>query len=261
VNRGSDVHGFYTFDIVKWKIIILTIFIAALVLMGCKDDPDYRKIVDIIDNEVVSKLQYDQESVDNNIELSYEESLKSGLGICVNYAMLVYNVLNAAGYNVEIWVSVVGKHAWNRVVTQNGKILHIDAARYDNNGYDLRYIAYDDMHSGLHDAHAIPYDVMNYQNMGRAYSTRQDYETAIEYFKKAIELKPDYAKAYYNMAGAYGNNRNYDKAIEYFEKTVELRPDYADAYYYIGYAYELKGNTAKEAEYKQKAQQMGYTRP
>jgi len=247
----------YIFDIMK---VILAI-VAALAIAGCTNDVDYQKIVNIIENEVVSKLQYDQESVDNNIELSYEESLESGLGICVNYAMLTYNALSAAGYNVEIWVSVAGKHAWNRVVMPSGKILHIDATRYDNNGYDLRYIAYENMHSGLHDAHAISYDVMNYQNMGRAHSTKRDYEAAIEYFKKAIELKPDYAKAYYNMAGAYGNNQDYDKAIEYFEKTIELRPDYADAYYYIGYAYELKGDTAKEAEYKQKAERMGYNYP
>ncbi|MDR1006200.1 MAG: tetratricopeptide repeat protein [Bacteroidales bacterium] len=63
-------------------------------------------------------------------------------------------------------------------------------------------------------------------------------DTAIEYFKKAIELKPDYAEAYANMGIAYGYwKEEYEKAIECYNKAIELKPDYAEAYVNMGRAY------------------------
>ena len=39
--------------------------------------------------------------------------------------------------------------------------------------------------------------------------------------------------------------KEYDKAIEYFDKVLELNPGSADAYYYIGEVYEAKGELQK----------------
>ncbi|MDR1006833.1 MAG: tetratricopeptide repeat protein [Bacteroidales bacterium] len=71
-----------------------------------------------------------------------------------------------------------------------------------------------------------------YNGMGNAYSDwNGNYKNAIECYKKAIELNPDYADAYYNMGNAYGAwNGQYEKAIECYEKAIELDPDYAEAY-------------------------------
>ena len=80
-----------------------------------------------------------------------------------------------------------------------------------------------------------------------------EYDNAILYYQKAIEINPDYAFAYINMGLAYGNKSNYDKAIECYQKAIEINPEYAEAYYKMGVAYVDKGNYDKAIECFQKA--------
>jgi tetratricopeptide (TPR) repeat protein len=82
-----------------------------------------------------------------------------------------------------------------------------------------------------------------------------DYKNAIEYFKKAIELKPDYADAYFNMGVAYYDwDGQYEKSIECYKKAVVLNHNYADAYCNMGIAYtDWKGQYEKAIECYQKA--------
>ena len=83
----------------------------------------------------------------------------------------------------------------------------------------------------------------NYNNLGVQEYEKGNYEKAIEYFTKAIELKPDYAEAYFNRGlayfktGSYYNREPYEKAIQDFTKAIELKPDFVDAYYHRGLAY------------------------
>ena len=49
---------------------------------------------------------------------------------------------------------------------------------------------------------------------------------------KAIELKPELTPKPMVLPGlAYGGQGEYDHAIEYSTKAIELKPDYANAYY------------------------------
>lgn len=98
-------------------------------------DPDYKKIIDIIEKEVVAKLTYDWEAYYGGFSRTYQESLQLGLGVCSVYADLVAQVLSGQGYKVEKWSSSIGNHAWNHVIMPNGKTLYIDATWYDN-GYE-----------------------------------------------------------------------------------------------------------------------------
>ena len=59
----------------------------------------------------------------------------------------------------------------------------------------------------------------------------ENYDNAIEYYNKAIELKPDYVYAYNNRGNAKSDLGNFQEAIEDFNKAIELMPDYAKAYY------------------------------
>ncbi|MDR2541926.1 MAG: hypothetical protein LBC80_00525 [Treponema sp.] len=97
-----------------------------------KNDPDFRRIVDIVESEVVTKLQYDWDSFFRRTNRSYQESLNAGLGVCDVYARLTREVLTRAGYNVEMWSSSTGNHAWNHVILPDGRTLYIDATWYDN---------------------------------------------------------------------------------------------------------------------------------
>jgi len=86
----------------------------------------------------------------------------------------------------------------------------------------------------------------NYNNLGVQEYEKGNYKKAIEYFTKAIELKPDYAEAYFNRGLAYlktgsiwipGGVENLRKALSDFNKAIELKPDYVDAYYQRGVTY------------------------
>jgi tetratricopeptide (TPR) repeat protein len=63
------------------------------------------------------------------------------------------------------------------------------------------------------------------------YQWKRDYDKAIEYFTKAINLKPDYASFYYRRGEAYYKKGDYDKAIEDFTKAINLEHDNEYSYY------------------------------
>ncbi|MBO6291172.1 MAG: tetratricopeptide repeat protein [Selenomonas sp.] len=82
---------------------------------------------------------------------------------------------------------------------------------------------------------------------------RKDYQGAIEYYRKAIELDPKYARPWNNMGIAYGKLGDYNKEIEYCRKAIELDPKYASPWNNMGYAYGHLGDYNKEIECYRKA--------
>jgi len=63
-------------------------------------------------------------------------------------------------------------------------------------------------------------------------------DNAIRCYKKATELKPEFAEAYRRIAYIYYyKNKEYEKSIEYFKKIIEFEPENEGDYSYIGSAY------------------------
>ena len=93
---------------------------------------------------------------------------------------------------------------------------------------------------------------------------RQDNENAIELFKKALELDPNYALAYAGLGDAYAQRTfrfGYpgswlDSAIEVSEKAISIDPNSAEAYKALGLAYEYKGWFQKALEADRKAVEL-----
>ena len=92
-----------------------------------------------------------------------------------------------------------------------------------------------------------------YYNMGIAYADQGNTAKEIESYKKAIELDPDDAAACYNLGNTYKDQGNLTKAIELWEKAIEVDPDLAAAYYNLGIAYYGQGNYTKAIELYEKA--------
>ncbi|MEW5820281.1 MAG: tetratricopeptide repeat protein [Cyanobacteriota bacterium] len=70
------------------------------------------------------------------------------------------------------------------------------------------------------------------------------------YYKKAIELLPNFVEAHTNLGGVYICNKNYDMAIYEFSVVGRLTPDYFPIIYNnLGLAYEGKGDTQKAEEF------------
>ncbi len=89
---------------------------------------------------------------------------------------------------------------------------------------------------------------------------KQDNENAIEIFRKALELDPDYVLAYAGLGDAYAQRAwrfDYpeswlDSAIEMSKRAISIDPSSAEAYKALALAYEYKGwyQKALEANYK-----------
>ena len=96
----------------------------------------------------------------------------------------------------------------------------------------------------------------NYEVGGIYYEKMKNNDKAIEFYKKAIELKPDFAAAYPSLGIIYREKQEYDKAIEYFEKALQLKPNSKTAYIAfngIGITYFYKQDYDKAIEYYEKA--------
>jgi len=58
-------------------------------------------------------------------------------------------------------------------------------------------------------------------NIANAYLYLKDFPNAIEWFRKTIELKPDYAAAHRNLAMIYTREKKYDDAIPAFKEAIK----------------------------------------
>ena len=74
-------------------------------------------------------------------------------------------------------------------------------------------------------------------SIGKYYFNHNDYHNAIKYFKKSVELKPDFAGAYHNLGISFYYNGNINEAINYLKKSIEIKKDYAKAHYSIALIY------------------------
>ncbi|MFQ3597554.1 MAG: tetratricopeptide repeat protein [Chloroherpetonaceae bacterium] len=61
-------------------------------------------------------------------------------------------------------------------------------------------------------------------NIANAYLYLKDFPNAIEWFKKTIELKSDYAAAYRNLAMIYTREKKFDDAIPAFKEAIKHTP-------------------------------------
>ena len=58
---------------------------------------------------------------------------------------------------------------------------------------------------------------------------RGQFDEAIAHYRKALEIKPDYAGAHFNLGMALAGRGQFDEAIAHFQKALEIKPDFARA--------------------------------
>ena len=69
-----------------------------------------------------------------------------------------------------------------------------------------------------------------HNNLGLALADHGKFDEAIIHYKKAIGLKPDYAKAFNNIAIAFKEKGKLDEAIRYYRTAIQFKPDFALAH-------------------------------
>ena len=89
-------------------------------------------------------------------------------------------------------------------------------------------------------------------NMGLEQNRTGAYLAAIDYFKEAIEIQPDFYDAYYNAALVYDYLGDYSNAIIYLDGILKNVPEDSASAYKLAQIYYKKGELEKAKEYLDK---------
>ncbi len=94
-----------------------------------------------------------------------------------------------------------------------------------------------------------------YNGLGFIYTSADPYEPdlAFEFYKKAIALNPNYADVYKNLGWLYRKRRRYDLAIESYKKAIAINPNDAEALSRLASSYRMEGNFDLAFEFYYKA--------
>jgi protein O-mannosyl-transferase len=68
-----------------------------------------------------------------------------------------------------------------------------------------------------------------HNNLGIALAGRGQLDAAIDHYRRALEIKPDYAEAHNNIGIALTERGQGNAAIDHYRRALDIKPDYAVA--------------------------------
>jgi tetratricopeptide (TPR) repeat protein len=80
-----------------------------------------------------------------------------------------------------------------------------------------------------------------WNNLGVTYRKSGMNKEAIDAYKQAIRIDPDFADVHYDLGIAYSKSGMYKEAIKAYEQAIRIIPDFADVHYGLGVAYGKSG--------------------
>jgi protein O-mannosyl-transferase len=96
-----------------------------------------------------------------------------------------------------------------------------------------------------------------YIKLGLAYGKgRNDFQNAIGYFEKALQINPKNVSTLENLGVAYGFLNRPEQSIYYFESALQIDPSNASLHRNLGNAYMQQGNTEKAMQQFQMAESL-----
>ncbi len=87
-----------------------------------------------------------------------------------------------------------------------------------------------------------------YCDLGSAYRAHGKPEAALECFREALRLQPDFADAHNQMGATLHAQGRFDEAIRHYRKVLAHRPDYVEGYNNLGLAFQAQGKLEEAAE-------------
>lgn len=92
-------------------------------------------------------------------------------------------------------------------------------------------------------------------------SKKENYKGAIDYYKKAVKIDPNFAFAYDNMGICYRRLEKYDEAIEAYEKSLKIDPNGLMPLQNIAVVYSYKKEFKKAVETYEKLAKIDPNNP
>ena len=94
---------------------------------------------------------------------------------------------------------------------------------------------------------------MAYDILGSDLAQKGQWQAAMEHFRKALELRPDYPKAHSNLANVLYDRGQVTEAFSHFEEALRINPDAAEVHYNYGTALAEQGGLEQAIQHYDKA--------
>jgi len=94
--------------------------------------------------------------------------------------------------------------------------------------------------------------------IGKVYHEKGEFYKAMDFYRKAIRLQPDYAKAYYNLGNAYNDIGKKQEAMALYKRAIEINPNLAEAYNNLAVLYYIFNQFDLAINHCDKAVELGY---
>jgi protein O-mannosyl-transferase len=92
-----------------------------------------------------------------------------------------------------------------------------------------------------------------WNNLGYALAAKKQYQEAIQCYLQALKFKPDHIEVHNNLGNALSDVGQVDEAIPHYEFVLAHKPDHADAHNNYGVVLAMKGQYAQAIEHFQLA--------
>ncbi len=87
-----------------------------------------------------------------------------------------------------------------------------------------------------------------YKIIGNSLQAMGQLEEALDSYKKALEIKPDFVEVYANIGTIFAQQKQWEKAIPYYRKAIAIKPDFAGAYRNLAKIYTQLNQSTAAAE-------------
>ena len=84
---------------------------------------------------------------------------------------------------------------------------------------------------------------LSHNNLGIALKREGRVPEAMEHFKEAVRINPDYAEAHNNLGIALIGTGKLEEAISHYKEAIQIDPNYTEAHYNLAIAFEKAGRT------------------
>lgn len=98
-----------------------------------------------------------------------------------------------------------------------------------------------------------PHKPRQHYNLGVVLARKGNFDDAIEHYRTALKIKPDYLEAYYNLGNALARKGDAKAAIYNYRKALQLNPNFFKSYYNIARILSHQGKTGEAIYNYQKA--------
>jgi tetratricopeptide (TPR) repeat protein len=92
-----------------------------------------------------------------------------------------------------------------------------------------------------------------YNNLGVALATADRRDEAVEMYRIALQIKPDYALAHYNLGYTLAKNGQFDEGLFHFKESLRINPRHKEVYNDLGVTLIMQGRLDDAIDYLLKA--------